>query len=200
MIYSKSRKEYQEQVRKVLAKLSEAGLFVKPEKCEFTVTKTTFLGFVISSDGIEMDPEKVKAVIEWETPKSVKDIQCFLGFANFYRRFIEGYSRICQPFFRLLQKDTPFAWSLDCDLVFSKLKKAFTSAPVLRHFNPNLETILETDTSDYVVSGILSQKIPENGKTVLHPIAYLSEKMSPAECNYGIGDKELLAIVVCLDK
>ena len=96
----------------------------------------------------------------------------------------------------------PFLWSLECEKVFNQLKTAFTTAPVLRHFDPDLETILECDTSDYVISGILSQKHPnpDTGKMTLHPIAFISEKMSPAECNYGIGDKELLAIVVALEK
>jgi len=202
LIYSKTLKEHKAQVRKVLQKLKDAGLFVKPEKCEFSVEKTTFLGFVFSEQGLEMDPEKVNAVLNWETPKSVKDIQCFLGFANFYRRFIDRYSHMCQPLFNLLRKDVAFAWDASCDLVFQQLKKAFTSAPVLRHFDPDLETLIETDASDYVVSGILSQKHPNasGDKLVLHPVAFISEKMSPAECNYGIGDKELLAIVVALEK
>lgn len=142
-----------------------------------------------------MDPEKVNAVLNWETPKSVKDIQCFLGFANFYRRFINKYSHLCQPLFNLLRKDVPFAWNSTCEEVFKLLKKAFTSAPFLRHFDPDLETLVETDGSDYVTSGILSQKHLENEKLVLHPIAFISEKMFPAEFTYGVGDKELLAIL-----
>ena len=86
--------------------------------------------------------------------------------------------------------------------MFNQLNTAFTSAPILRHFDPELETILECDASDYVISGILSQKHPNpgTGKMTLHPVTFMSEKMSPAECNYGIGDKELLAIVVALEK
>ena len=109
---------------------------------------------------------------------------------------------MCQPLFELLKKDTPFNWSPQCETVFKQLKIAFTSAPILRHFKPELEMILETDASDYVVSGVLSQKHPhlETGKLILHPVAFMSEKMSPAECNYGIGDKELLAIISSLVK
>ena len=84
LIYSRTLKEHRQQVRKVLTKLKEAGLFIKSEKCEFSVQKTAFLGFIISEHGIKMNPKKVKAVLEWETPKNVKDVQCFLGFANFY--------------------------------------------------------------------------------------------------------------------
>jgi len=200
LIYSRTLKEHKQQVRKVLQKLNEAGLFIKPEKCEFSVQKTTFLGFIILEEGLEMDPEKVNAVLNWETPKSVKDIQCFLAFANFYRRFIHRYSHLCQPLFNLLCKDVPFVWDAVCEQVLDSLKKAFTSAPILRHFDPELETLVETDASDYVTSGILSQKQLENNQLVLHPVAFISEKMTPAECNYGIGDKELLAMINALEK
>src|SRR5258706_12083575 len=129
LIYSKTKAEHREQVCKVLQKLKEAGLYAKPEKCEFNVEKTTFLGFIISASGIEMDPAKVEAILCWETPSSVKDVQCFLGFANFYRRFIHKYSNVCQPLFNLLRKPenqenvenqrkhaktaAPFTWSLE---------------------------------------------------------------------------------------
>ena len=108
LIYSNNKREHWEQVQKVLAKLKEAGLYAKPVKCEFSVEKTTFLGFVISADGIKMDPTKVGAIHNSEAPKSVKDVQCFLGFVNFYPHFINRYSEMCQPLFKLLKKDTPF--------------------------------------------------------------------------------------------
>ena len=226
-MYSDNLEDHRKQVKAVLAKLHEAGLFVKPEKCEFEANKTTFLGFVISQLGIEMDPKKVSAVLNWEVPRTIQDVQCFLGFANFYRRFIEGYSRICIPLFNLLKivdkdqdastdlttapppakKGTNKAlidWTPRCQEVFDELKARFCSAPVLKHFDPTLETILETVASDYVVSGILSQRHPDPTKPesrgTLHPVAFLSEKMSSAECNYGIGDKELLAIIACFEK
>ena len=108
LIYSNNKREHQEPVWKVLAKLKEAGLYAKPEKCEFSVEKTSFLAFIISADGIEMDPVKVEAIHNWEAPKCVKVVQCFLRFANFYRRFIHKYSEMCQPLFELLNKDTLF--------------------------------------------------------------------------------------------
>ena len=227
LICSDTLQDHRKQVKAVPEKLHVAGLFVIPEKCEFESNKTSFLSFVISHDSIEMDPEKVSAVKNWEIPKTIQDVQCFLGFANFYRRFIEGYSRICTPLFNLLKtvdndNDTPIVttnpaepakkktnkapieWTPRCQEVFDELKPRFCSASVLKHFDPTLETILETDASDYVVSRILSQRHPHpvkpDGHGTLHPVAFLSEKMSPAECNYVIGDKELLAIVTCLEK
>ena len=103
LIYSDNLQDHRKQVKAVLEKLHIAGLLVKPEKCEFESNKTTFLSFVSSHDGIAMDPEKVSAVKNCEIPKTIQDVQCFLGFANFYRRFIEGYSRICTPLFNLLK-------------------------------------------------------------------------------------------------
>ncbi len=124
-------------------------------------------------------------------------MQAFLGFANFYRRFIHGYSRIAAPLSNLTRKEQKsfvFPWTKDSpeQLAFDSLKKAFTNAPVLAHFDPDKETWLETDASDYVVAAILSQK-KEDGQ--IHPVAFMSKKMSPQECNYEIYDKELLAIV-----
>lgn len=195
LIYSEDLDTHTRHVRMVLSKLQKAGLFLKPEKCEFHTTSTTFLGFIISRDGISMDPKKVVAVKEWEEPQNVKDLQCFLGFANFYRRFIRNYSKICYPLFSLLRKEHQWNWTQSCQKAFELLRDSFCAAPILKHFDPNLSTILETDASDYVIAGILSQQHSDNNTSILHPVAYFSRKMTPAECNYGIGDKELLAIV-----
>lgn len=195
LIYSKTLKEHKEHVKKILAKLEEVGLYCKPEKCEFHTTKTKFLGFIITPNTVEMDQKKIEAIQQWEAPKNITDLQSFLGFANFYRRFIHQYAKKCAPLFRLLKKESKFNWTPELNEIFESLKDNFCSAPVLRQFDPTLETIVECDVFDTVVAGVLSQKFPEDNKMVLHPIAYYSKKLSPAECNYGIGEKELLAIV-----
>ena len=118
-------------------------------------------------------------------------MRAFLGFANFYRRFIKGYSQVVTPIVRLTRKDISFKWDEECEQAFQTLKSAFTSAPVLKHFDPDLEIIVETDASDYISAGILSQYHDR----ILHPVAFFSKKHSPAECNYEIYDKELMAIV-----
>ena len=203
LIYSKTREEHIEHVRKVLTKLAEVDLFIKGEKCDFFVTKTNFLGFIISEDGVSMDPKKVAAVREWPTPKNVKDVQSFLGFANFYRRFIENYAKKCSKLFNLTRKDAKFNWTDEHQKIFEDLKEAFCTGPILRHFDPALDTVVDCDASDSVVSGILSQQYPDpqkEGKFILHPVAYFSKKMTPAQCNYGIGDKELLAIILCFEE
>jgi len=122
----------------------------------------------------------------------VKNVQSFLDFANFYRRFIYGYSKIAAPLTRLTRKDVTFEWFTDCQAAFDTLKKAFTSDVILRHYNSDLQLVVETDASDYVSEGILSQY---DKNDVLHPVAYFFKKHNPAECNYEIYDKELMTIV-----
>jgi RNase H-like domain found in reverse transcriptase/Integrase zinc binding domain/Chromo (CHRromatin Organisation MOdifier) domain/Integrase core domain len=125
----------------------------------------------------------------------VRDLQVFLGFANFYRRFIRGYSQVAGPLTRLLQKDRPFAFDEAARQTFRQLKTAFTSAPVLAHFHPDRPSTLETDASDYAIAAVLSQPDANN---ILHPVAFYSRKLTPAELNYEIHDKEMLAIIVAV--
>ena len=127
-----------------------------------------------------------------KSPRNLKDVRAFLGFANFYRRFVKNYSKIVQPLTLLTRKGVPFVWSESQQQAFEELKSTFTSAPVLARFDPDRDVIVETDASDYVSAGVLSQYDDEG---ILHPIAYFSKKHSPAECNYEIYDKELMAIV-----
>lgn len=192
LIYSETLEEHKEHVSKVLQKLLEYSLSVKPEKCTFHAQKVKFLGFIIEPGKVVMDPRKVEDILKWPEPRNVKEVQAFLGFANFYRRFIERYSHIADPLIRLTRKDTSFAWKEPQQEAFDQLKRAFVEAPVLIMFDPDKPLYLETDASDYAIGATLSQ--PDD-KGRLHPIAYYSRKMSPAELNYEIHDKELLAIV-----
>jgi hypothetical protein len=192
LIYSDNFEEHQQHIRLVLDAFAKAGLHLKPEKCKFHQQEVKYLGLIISMEGIKMDPEKIRAVQDWEPPSNLKDVCTFLGFANFYRRFIHNYSCIVQPLTFLTRKGVPFAWSTEQQTAFDTLKATFTSAPVLARFDPDLDVIVETDTSDYVSAGVLSQYNDDN---ILHPMAYFSKKHSPAECNYEIYDKELMAII-----
>lgn len=192
LIYSETYEENVRHTRKVLQALKDAGLHLKPEKCEFHVRTVKYLGIILTPDGIQMDPAKVETVKDWPVPQHLKDVQAFLGFANYYRRFIFGYSKKVTPMTALTRKDTPFVWSKECQKAFEELKESFTTAPILRHFDPDRPIVVETDASDFVSGGVLSQPDEED---VLHPVAYFSKKHSPAECNYEIYDKELLAIV-----
>ena len=142
-----------------------------------------------------MSPEKVKDVLAWASAKGVKDVQIFMGFANFYRRYILNFSGVCKPITDTLKlKGKNFAWGPQQEEAFTKLKQAITSGPILRHFHPTQPIQLETDASNFALGGILSQK--HEGR--MHPVAFHSRKFSPAECNYDIHDKEMLAIVKAL--
>ena len=144
-----------------------------------------------------MDPEKIEVIQAWKPPTTVKGVQSFLGFCNFYRRFIRNYRRIARPLTQLTRKDTPFIFNQACYIAFEELKKRLTSSPILGHYDPEHESMFETDASDKVVAGVLSQR----GRDQLwHPIAYFSKSMALVECNYEIHDKELLAIIRALEQ
>jgi hypothetical protein len=193
LIYAETEEEHDRLVEEVLKRLQANNLVISPEKCVWSTNKVEFLGFIISDQGIEMSEEKVRTILDWKTPQSVKDVQSFLGFANFYRRFIEGFSRLTRPLTEATKGDKlSWEWTLPMEHAFQTLKSRFTTAPILGHFNPQEVCIVETDASDFALGAVLSQK-GEDGK--VHPIAFHSRKFSPAEINYEIHDKELLAIV-----
>ena len=192
LIFSNDLLSHRRHVAQVLERLQEFGLQADISKCEFETTEVKYLGLIISTSGIRMDPVKVACVQEWPKPRNAKDIQCFLGFANFYRRFIPEFSRLATPLTQLTKKDTPFIWTDNCKSSFMQIKNAFKEGQILAHFDPSRKTILETDASDWVTAAVLSQYDDEG---VLRPVAFMSKKMIPAECNYEIFDKELLAIV-----
>ena len=191
LIYSTSIKEHRQHVRKVLMKLREASILADVVKCEFHVMETKYLGLVISTRGIKIDLTKVDAIRLWDTPTCVKEVRSFIGFCNFYRRFIRNFSKIAGPLNSLTKKDAKFTWSNEYKLAFEKLKKRVCEAPILAHFDPSKQCHVETNSSDYVSAGILSQE----HNSILHLVAYFSKRMVPAECNYKIYDKKLLAII-----
>jgi hypothetical protein len=197
LVYSRTQEEHDHHVWLVLAKLREEGLYAKLEKCAFDQPQVEFLGFIVSSSGISMDRKKIQTILDWEAPTSVRDIQCFLGFANFYRRFIKDYSSIASPLTRLVGKDRPFSWTPDAASAFEALKEAFTTAPVLLHPDPSRPFFMETDASDFALGAVLSQYGEDS---LLHPVAFHSRKFTAAEINYEIHDKELLAIVSAFEE
>ncbi|XP_055368562.1 uncharacterized protein LOC129604791 [Betta splendens] len=198
LIFSSTEEEHKSHVRQVLKKLLEHRLFVKAEKCEFHVSTVSFLGFIVSQGRIQMDPAKTKAVEDWPTPQCRRDVQRFLGFANFYRRFIRRFSSIVAPLHRLTSPKAPFQWSEEADSAFQHLKRSFTTAPVLRMPDPECQFVVEVDASDSGVGAVLSQRDPAGGR--LHPCAFMSRKLSPAERNYDIRNRELLAVKTALEE
>ncbi|KAL0193294.1 hypothetical protein M9458_011590, partial [Cirrhinus mrigala] len=184
LIYSNDLSSHISHVKQVLQRLKD---------------RVQFLGYYISPEGIEMDPKKVAAVQDWPTPTTVKELQRFLGFANFYRRFIKGYSQITSVLTSLLKgaKKT-ITWTSAAQTVFTQLKSAFCTAPVLKHPDPNSPFIVEVDAATTGVGATLSQW--HGDPPILHPCAYFSRKLSSAEQNYDVGNRELLAIKLALEE
>jgi hypothetical protein len=193
LIFSGEKEEHMQHISKVLKKLQEADIKLKLKKCEFHVQETEFLGHWISTEGIHMDQNKVKAIVEWPQPENVKHVQQFIGLVNYYRRFIGGYAEIMHALFKLLKKSKKFKWDEDCDKAFVEVKKQIISAPILVQNDPEKEKTLKTDASDYAIGMRLTQP-GDDGKP--RPIAFYSRKLIQAELNYNIHNKELLAIVV----
>ncbi|SLM34472.1 gag polymerase env [Lasallia pustulata] len=212
LIFSKNESDHEEHVRQVLAALRRYDLHLKISKCSFNTTEVDFLGFRINTEGIFMDPERIRAVEEWLPPQDVHQLQVFLGFANFFRRFIKNYSRIAAPLLNLLKTGKnkkeigikvrqtnvvppPFPLSKIVLEAFKALKEAFTSAPLLRYFDKNKPMRVETDASAFTIGGILMQQFEIDGHLHWLPVAYYSKKLLDTETRYGTGEQELLAIV-----
>jgi hypothetical protein len=190
LIYSETEEQHVELVREVLSRLEKHSLAIEPEKCFWHQEKVDFLGYVVSAKGIEMATDKVETILKWREPQNVTEVQSFLGFANFYRRFIQDYSKVAKPLTDLTSKSLEWNWTRECKMAFKLLKRRFTSAPILVHYDPDLPIVVECDASDFAIGAILSQKVNDKW----HPVAFYSRKMNKAEINYEIHDKELLAV------
>jgi hypothetical protein len=180
----------------MLEKLKSAGLQANIKKSEFSVTKTKFLEYIISTKGIAVDPDKISAVIKWKRPTRVKKLQSFLGFCNFYRLFIKDFSRVAKLLHQLTAA-IKWEWTQEQQRAFDHLKQALTSALMLVHFDETRAIKLEINASDSMVSEALFQLINQKE---WHPVAFFSKTMNPAQCNYSIHNKELLAIMLSLKK
>ncbi len=170
LIFSSSLQEHVQHVRRVLQRLLENGLFVKAEKCAFHAQSVPFLGFIVSPEGVRMDPDRVKAVVDWPTPDSRKALLRFLGFANFYRRFIRNFSQLAAPLTALTSTKMTFRWSNAAEAAFTKLRGRFVSAPILRAPDPTRQFVVEVDASEVGVGAVLSQRATSDDK--VHPCAF----------------------------
>ena len=197
LIYNTSIKEHQTHVQKMLTKLQEAKIPADVDNCKFHVTETKYLGLIVSTKGIKIDLSKVDAIKSWDTLTCIRKVRSFIGFCNFYRRFISNFSNIAGPLNTLTKKDVKFAWTDECKLAFQGLKQQVCEALILIHFNPSKKCHVETDSLDYVSARVLSQ---EDDNSILHPVAFFLKRMVPVECNYEIYDKELLAIIRCFEE
>ncbi|PKU72440.1 RNA-directed DNA polymerase [Dendrobium catenatum] len=189
LIYSQSIEEHRVHLSNVLAILQEHKLYINLPKCEFATGTVHFLGFIISKQGVHTDPQKIQAITEWPAPRSLTEVRSFIGLANFYRRFIRGFSIIVAPITNCL-KGKSFQWTAEQERSFSTLKAALTSAPVLAVPDFNKPFHVDTDASAVGVGAVLSQEDK--------PIEFFSEKLSPARQNWSAYEQELYAVVRAL--
>lgn len=199
LIYSETYTEHVKQVKAVLQPLIQHQLYAKLEKCEFHKQTISFLGYVISAGGVAMEEGKVRAVVDWPLPQTLKELQRFLGFANFYRRFIRDFSSIAAPMTSMVKKGSQrLHWASAALNAFQALKDRFTTAPILHHPDPEQEFIVEVDASSSGLGAVLSQRQGDPPK--LYPCAYYSRKLNAAERNYDVGDCELLAMKAAFEE
>ena len=189
---SKNEEEHIALVKKVLGQLEEYNLAVSTTKSVFHVKEVEFLGYMVAVEGVTTSERKFPRIQDWKQPRSVKEVQIFIGFANFYRRFIKDFSKICKPITERLKGDPgKVSWGPEQNKAFEELKMRLITASILGHFFLDRETIVETDASDFALGLVLSQFKDKR----LHPVTFHSRKLSDAERNYQIHDKELLTIL-----
>ena len=196
LVTTETEEGHDEIVEEVLRRLEENDLYVKPEKCVWKVREIGFLGVIMGPEGFRMETEKMEGVMNWPTPQCVKDIQKFLGLANYYRRFVKNFAKIAKPLHQLVRKDEKWKWEGEQEEVFAKLKRIFTTKLVLAAPDLDKEMRVKADASDYATRGVLSVK-GEDRKW--RPVAFISKSLNDTERNYEIHDKEMLAVIRCLE-
>lgn len=194
LIYSKTEIEHRKHVKEVLDILRRNELYAKLPKCQLFQSEVTFLGHVLSKDGLSVESDKIKAMNEWPRPQNRKHILSFLGLCGYYRTFIENFSQIALPMTELLKETKEWKWDEPVEKSFRQLQQAMSEAPVLASPDPTRKFIVTTDASDFAIGAALSQQF-DNGE---RPIAFYSKKLSPAESNYPVHEKELLAVILAL--
>ncbi|GJV47678.1 putative reverse transcriptase domain-containing protein [Tanacetum coccineum] len=190
LIYSKNKQEHEEHLKLILELLKKEELYAKFSKCEFWIPKVQFLGHVIDSQGIHVDPAKIESIKDWASPKSPTEIRQFLGLAGYYRRFIEGFSKIAKPMTKLTQKKVKFVWGDKQEAAFQLLKKKLCSAPILALPEGSKDFIVYCDASIKGLGAVLMQREKV--------IAYASRQLKVHEKNYTTHDLELRAVVFAL--
>uniref|UniRef100_A0A0W0GEF0 RNA-directed DNA polymerase n=1 Tax=Moniliophthora roreri TaxID=221103 RepID=A0A0W0GEF0_MONRR len=195
LIFSDKINIHRLRTRHVLERLRENDLYLKLEKCEFEVMKMLFLGMVITPGHISMDETKLAGIKDWEVPKTIKGVRSFLGFANFYCKFIGKYAELVRPLHELTKKDTKFEWTKLRDVAFNVLKVKFLQQPILQMPDDEKPFIIEADASKWATGAVLKQ---QGSDGELHPCGYISHAFTATERNYEIYDHELLAIMNAL--
>jgi len=196
LVGTDSEEGHDEIVAEVLKWLEENDLYVKPEKCSWKTSKVNFLGVIMGQGKIEMEEEKVEGVLNWPVPKTVRDVRKFLGLANYYRWFIKNFATLAKPLNMLTRKEEKWKWEGAQQKAFEQLKGIFTTRLLLVAPNLDKEFRVEADASNFATGGVLSIKCNDNK---WRPVAYISKSLNETERNYEIHDKEMLAVIRCLE-
>jgi RNase H-like domain found in reverse transcriptase/Reverse transcriptase (RNA-dependent DNA polymerase) len=194
LIFSRSEEEHKQHVEMVLQRLRDERLFAKLSKCEFNKSSVSLLGHIVGANGLQREGKKVEAVVKWPQPANKVEVQSFLGFANYYRRFISGFSQMAAPLSNLTKKKVSFDWTEPHEVAFEALTTAFTTAHVLKLPDPAKPYVVKTDASTSGIGVELEQEEDDG----FHPVAFASRKLQPAEVSYRVHDLELMAIVYAL--
>ena len=196
LIFSKTAEEHLQHIRLVLAKLKEYKFYIRFSKCTFGRKQLEFLGHHLSGAGIRPSPSKVKVVADWQPPKDLKELRVFLGFTNYYRKFVPRFSHVAQPLNDRTKKDWPYVWTHKCQTAFETLRQALIQEPVLvlPKTGQDATFVLSTDSSAFALGATLLQ---DQGHG-LQPVEYYARSMNSAERNYGVHEQELLAVVAAL--
>ncbi|EPY50852.1 hypothetical protein SPOG_05143 [Schizosaccharomyces cryophilus OY26] len=197
LIYSSSKKEHQKHVREILRRLREADLYLDQEKCCFFQNKVKFLGHLISEKGMEVDPERIQAIIDWPVPDTFKKLRSFLGFVNYSRQFVPNLSKLSRPLYDLLKKDAKYEWTDRQQQAFMQIKQAFENSSILRHHDRTKETRLETDVFDHAIGAVVSQKQDDG---IYHPVVFHSASLTGQQRTWPTWEKEAYAIITALRK
>ena len=196
IVYSKSFSEHLHHLKDVFDRLQNAGLKLHPQKCSFAKKEIKYLGHIVSKDGITPDPAKVEAIRNYPSPRNLKQLRAWLGMSGYYRKFQKNYARIAAPLYALTKKNTEFIWSEKCETAFQQLKSALTSPPILAYPQYDQPFRVYTDASSFAIGGILCQ-VQDGVEKV---ICYQGRALNKQEQNYGITEKECLALVFCVKK
>ncbi len=195
LIHSRDFEQHMTHLAQVFARLKDANLKLQPAKCKFAVPEVYYLGHVLKRGGVAVDTAKTEAVRDFPTPKRQKDVRAFLGLAGYYRRFVKGFAKIATPLNRLLQQDTKFEWTPECEAAFNSLKQHLANPPILAFPDFSKDFILCTDSSDFAIGYVLEQLDGDGRERV---IAYAGRALSKAEQKWGAADRECLALVAAV--
>ena len=198
LVMSPTINDHDKTLCKVLSTLQEAGIKLNDTKCAFFIDRVQYLGHIFDREGVHPNPDKIKAILQAPAPKDLKQLQSFLGLCNFYSRFINNFSHVLSPLYHLLKKETKFHWGSEQSKSFHHVKDLFKTNKVLKMFNPNHDTLLETDSSGYGIGAVLMQR--ENSSAQWLPVQFCSRTLNDGERNYSNLEREALSVIFGLNK